>query len=422
MDVYHTIYVAVTQLFLGSYVMLLIDFRQPIALWRKRWIITIVLVVCANLMGLLFWNFWETYKHVAVFTMTLPYILATLWCSQYRDGRAVFDIFTALFIGCIGTVNASFTKIFLVDNEYFSFVVRVISFLLMFFLLRRFSLTYQKMIHQLDHSWNLLCIIPTTTFLTTLYVYNNLLLAYPIAALVLVYGLLIVCGGAYYLMYLFFDHIQRENEAQNNRKLLELQISVLQRRMETMKMAEEVLRTQRHDLRHYFQTASELVSRGEQKSAIDFLSAAVKRLDNYQTVHWCRPPILDAVFASYFEQAQYQGIKVDAQISLPEQLPVDEGELAIVFANVLENAIHANLELPLEDRKIYCHVIGHPNIMAEITNPFLNAVWFDENGVPLTGAKGHGLGTRSIQCFCQKYGAACHYEAKDGLFTFRIVL
>ena len=61
-----------------------------------------------------------------------------------------------IVLRCIGTVNASFTKIFLVDNEYFSFVVRVVSFLLMFFLLRRFSLTYQKMIHQLDHSWNLL--------------------------------------------------------------------------------------------------------------------------------------------------------------------------------------------------------------------------------------------------------------------------
>ena len=59
--------------------MLLIDFRKPVAVWRARWIATVGLVVCANLFGLLFLNFWDTYVRVAVLTVTLPYILATLW-------------------------------------------------------------------------------------------------------------------------------------------------------------------------------------------------------------------------------------------------------------------------------------------------------------------------------------------------------
>ena len=61
LDFYHTLFVAVTQLFLGGYVMLLIDFRKPVAVWRARWIATVGLVVCANLFGLLFLNFWDTY-------------------------------------------------------------------------------------------------------------------------------------------------------------------------------------------------------------------------------------------------------------------------------------------------------------------------------------------------------------------------
>lgn len=43
---------------------------------------------------------------------------------------------------------------------------------------------------------------------------------------------------------------------------------------------------------------------------------------------------------------------MEADISLPDTLPVDEGELAIVLANALENAIHANLLLPTKQRKI----------------------------------------------------------------------
>lgn len=77
-DLYHTFYIGISQAFLGSFVMLLIDFRKPVAKWRTRWIVMVVLIVGANLIGLLFLNFWEMYYRVGFFTVTLPYILVTL--------------------------------------------------------------------------------------------------------------------------------------------------------------------------------------------------------------------------------------------------------------------------------------------------------------------------------------------------------
>ena len=124
--------------------MLLIDFRKPVAVWRARWIATVGLVVCANLFGLLFLNFWDTYVPVAVLTVTLPYTLATLWCSAHRDFRAVFNMATALFIGCLGTANSMLAELLLKNQtfcEYYSLAVRTVSFFLMFFFLRRFSST-----------------------------------------------------------------------------------------------------------------------------------------------------------------------------------------------------------------------------------------------------------------------------------------
>ena len=40
-----------------------------------------------------------------------------------------------------------------------------------------------------------------------------------------------------------------------------------------------------------------------------------KRLDEHKGARWCRSPVLDAVFTSYFNQARNQGIVVEAQIS-----------------------------------------------------------------------------------------------------------
>ena len=422
LDFYHTLYVAISQAFLGSYVMLLVDFRKPVATWRTRWIVTVVLVVCANLFGLLFLNFWDTYLRVGVITMTLPYILVTLWCSSYRDFRAIFNIATALFIGCVGTATSNLAEMFLLKNDYFSFAVRLLTFLVMFFLLQRFSKTYRNMLHQMSHSWGILCIIPITTFLAILYTFNHLQSIQPSIALILVVSLLVVCGCAYYLMYLFFERVQKENSARYEVQLSALQLSALQNRMEAVQAAENVIRTERHDLRHRLQAVSELIARGDREAALAFLDTATKRLDEQKEIRWCRPPVLDAVFSSYFDQAKNQGILVTAKIALPNTLTVDEGALAIVVANALENAIHANLKLPQKQREIRCKMVGTPGIMLEISNPCNENVTFDAEGLPVAHSEGHGIGMQSIGAFCRKSGAVCQFKLADGWFQLHLVL
>ena len=101
---------------------------------------------------------------------------------------------------------------------------------------------------------------------------------------------------------------------------------------------------------------------------------------------------------------------------------MDEGELAIVLANALENAIHANLPLPPERRQIRCRVVGTPSLMLEIANPCAKPVTFDEKGLPVARDQGHGLGVRSIAAFCQRHGAAYQFDLTDGTFRLRLIL
>lgn len=423
LDFYHTLYIGISQVFLGIFVMLLIDFRKPVSKWRTRWSVTAVLIVGSNLIGLLFLNFWEIYSRAGLFTVTLPYILVTLWCSQYRDFRAAFSIITGLFVGCIGTANEMLTELLLQHTkycEYYSFAVRVISFFLMFFILRRFSATYRQMLHQLNRSWGILCLIPFSVFITMLYAISNS--ANSVTIIVLFYGLLVACSGAYYLMCLFFDRVQKENSARYEAQLSTLQVSALRNRMEAVRVAENAIRTERHDLRHRLQAVAELVSRGDKKSALEFLDAAQRRLDEQKEIRWCRPPVLDAVFSSYFDQAKNQGILVEANIALPDTLPVDEGALAIVLANALENAIHANLKVPQGQRQIRCKMVATPSVILEISNPCAGDVSFDGDGLPITRQSGHGLGVQSISAFCRKNGAVCHFDLTDDWFRLRLVL
>ena len=49
LDLYQALTLAVTQIFLGGiYVMLLMEFRQPVRIWRLRWLVLVCGIVAAN--------------------------------------------------------------------------------------------------------------------------------------------------------------------------------------------------------------------------------------------------------------------------------------------------------------------------------------------------------------------------------------
>lgn len=109
-------------------------------------------------------------------------------------------------------------------------------------------------------------------------------------------------------------------------------------------------------------------------------------------------------------------------IALPDELPVDALELSIVFANALENAIRAVVKLPPDQRRIICKSVPTPRFMMEITNPYAGKVAFDREGLPVSDKPGHGIGTRSIVAFAEKYDALCRFQAEDGWFKVQLAV
>ena len=51
--------VLISQGFLGTYVMLLTEFRDPVRTWKLRWLAAVILIVGINISLILFCNFWD---------------------------------------------------------------------------------------------------------------------------------------------------------------------------------------------------------------------------------------------------------------------------------------------------------------------------------------------------------------------------
>lgn len=357
-------------------------------------------------------------------TISVPATFLTYWVANDTPTQAVFNYMTQILLSVLAVSVirlltesfglSGFVNILLMCGFYFTVIYLEVRFL------RR---PFRILLKVIPARWGILTLIPCIfcaylIFVASWpgsYLENKLQIIYVYAAVI---PLVVVYIAVFKSL---LDQYRTQMERQST-MLLMVQISALKEKLQRVKEVEEGIRIQRHDLRHQLQAVAELVARGDREAALDFLDAARKRLDERKETSWCRPPVLDAVFASYFDQAQRQGVRVEAKIALPDTLPADEGELAIVLANALENAIHANLELPREQRNIRCKMVGTPSIMLEVSNPCTGAVLFDGEGLPVAQRKGHGLGVQSICAFCRKNGATCQFDLADGWFRFRLVL
>lgn len=356
--------------------------------------------------------------------ISVPATVLTYWAANDTPAQAVFNYMTQIMVSAL---SASIIR-WLTESMGLSWLVNVllmcIFYLTVIYLEWRYlRKPFRMLIQVMPARWGVLTLIPCVFcgYLILVsawpdsYLENEAQRTYVYAAIIpLVFVYIAVFKS---LLAQYRIQMERQSTA-----LLTVQISALKEKVRQVKEIEESVRIQRHDLRHQLQTVTELVSHGDRETALEFLDAARKRLDEQKEIRWCRPPVLDAVFSSYFDQAKNQGICVDVKISLPDNLPVDEGELAIVFANALENAIHANLALPREQRKICCKVVGSPGVMLEISNPCTGNISFDSSGLPVAQREGHGLGVQSISAFCRKHGAVCEFDLTDGWFRLRLVL
>lgn len=211
-------------------------------------------------------------------------------------------------------------------------------------------------------------------------------------------------------------------EAREHQRILEAQTVMMSRRMEDIRRTEDAMRIERHDMRHHFQTIAAFAQSGDAAAVLDYIGKSQEKLDSIAPKRYCDHPILDAVLANAAAQAEQMGITTEIAIILTEELPVDVLELSIVFANALENAIQAVGELPEDQRRIVCKSVARPRFMMEISNPYKGTITFGQQGFPIAGKQGHGIGTRSIVAFAEKYHALCLFRAENGWFKVQIAI
>jgi len=364
------------------------------------------------------------FSRIFLFVISLPFVFIFFIISDEFPAQLIFTCASHILFSLYVAVSITLLNAFIHGNEVTDIILRLLVYsvviLLEFLFLRRIFLQIADTITQ---GWGILSLIPCAFIVlgVTIGQFPTNYTKTP-SSIVLIYLL----GGVniiiYYAIFKYLWTQYNLSMEEQNREILELQLQNIRSQAADTKRKTEITQMLWQDTLHMLSAIGTLAKAGNTEAILDYVKER-SSLDNTAALaRYCNDPILNATLSTYLGRAENSGIMLEIHLSIPDTLPVDSAELSIFFANALENAIIACEKLPKYKRKIIVKCIQKPKLMFEISNPYKGKITFARNGLPYAPTTGHGIGTRSIMAFCEKYGAFYVFAAEDGWFTVTVAL
>lgn len=359
---------------------------------------------------------------LVLLTCSLPSFLFFWILAKNRDGRFLF---TFCFCDTLVLEIIDVTSIldFFLGNTYlFMIVARLLLCPLLAIVIYKWVRpVYLNLQHKITKGWYTFAAIALIFYMVL-----SMVMSVPthiterLEQLPVVVLLLILMPVIYVHIFNTLHYQQNIHEISEKDSILQLQVVHMSSRIADYMEADKKFKTERHDIRHKLNAIAVLVEKEQYEELRALIEEYSDAISETQVKSYCEHPVLDAVLATYLQSAERKGIHVITKLTFPNGLPVNEAELATVFANALENAINACENIEPAKRFLEITVLTNPCFMFQIRNRYDGIIAFDSNDIPISPKKGHGFGTRSIVAFCEKNHADYEFKADDEYFALRI--
>ncbi len=212
---------------------------------------------------------------------------------------------------------------------------------------------------------------------------------------------LITLIAIYILYYYTASFVLKNSLLKEKTQLLEMESKQAQKLQEYIRQTTKL----RHDFRHSVRLLSTLAKEEDLVALKEHLAAYETQLEMPSPAQYCQNVALNALFGYYEQMAKEANIRCTWKIALPDPLPFSELDLASLFGNLIENAIHGCEELPDNERYFFLTTeIPHPGELYIVSTNSFNGV-IHKIGLKYhsTKSKGLGIGLNSMEATVEKY-------------------
>lgn len=211
-------------------------------------------------------------------------------------------------------------------------------------------------------------------------------------------------------------------EKAKEKEKLEMQMKQVINQFQIRVEKDKQMKIIRHDTRHVLTIVSTLLKEGKKKKAIEFIDEQINIIDSTKVTVYCKDAIINAIIYYYKELCDKNNIILNIRIkNIDSLLKINTSEVAILLANCLENSFNAVNKLK-ENREIDFKFINNNGVLLmQISNHYEGEIKLDKKNRPITNKVNHGIGTKSIQEFVDKYNLLLDYEITNDKFSISII-
>lgn len=251
-------------------------------------------------------------------------------------------------------------------------------------------------------------------------IYTKLLLE---GVLVAVEFMPFVCSVAYLVFLVRASAEGRmRSRLEQMQEILNLQVAQAVREIEALRDSQQKTRTYRHDLRHHMQYLLSCIENGRFEQAQGYIREICSETEANHVIAFCENEAANLIFSAFAGRTKNCGVSMKIQAALPQSIAVSENDLCVLLSNALENALHACQKRKEKGLSGTIDVLAYEKkgkFFLQIANSCDADIAFD-NGIPVTGNPGHGIGVRSICAIVEKYGGIYSFSVKDDKFILRV--
>ena len=246
--------------------------------------------------------------------------------------------------------------------------------------------------------------------LLQLSIYENISAFYiAIYSACLLYINLVIC--------FYTETIKTAYNERHMRELAEQQLQIQVSYYEKEQQARDATRALWHDIKKYTNATQDLFQHGDMENAVQSLQQATTALSEiHQTVD-VGNAVVNGILERALEQVQNQGISLDFDVWVSDQLPISAVDLYIIMGNTIDNAIEACQQVPAADS---------PTISLTLRQQNHTLFYAIDNPIPAKQGKKpgdvHGYGIRNVKNCVAKYHGTTTVSKQDGVFSVQIQL
>lgn len=217
-----------------------------------------------------------------------------------------------------------------------------------------------------------------------------------------------------YMKNLDLMRVEAENES------LEYQNQLNLNYFNELRENEAELRKIKHDINGCLEAMKEIVyTEKDLNQAQRFFDELSQKLGNISTGFYSKNSLINAIIISKAKVCSKQGIKLNIEIDIPEELNISDMDICRILTNIFDNAIEANMKLA-EGKFIDLSIKENDQfIYLSARNPYNGE---SVEGTTKSDKKEHGFGMKILKDFAEKYSGYFKSTTEADTNTFLAML